>query len=613
MKEIRNTETLNQSNHESRLVEGYAVVFNSRSVDLGGFYEVIDKKALDGVLERSDVVCLLDHDKKRGVLARSRSGKGSLNLNIDERGLFFSFEAPKTSLGDEILEGVRRGDISSCSFAFTVKSDEFRRENDGTVIRTIRSIDKLYDISLVYTPCYEATKVDTRGFDTFTKDENNQNNIEVQMNEEVRKQDEINSPENVELRKDEDVKDEEKKEEQEEVKEEKKEEETSPEEEKSDEEEKEEKEEKSDEKCDKKEEERKSETTNENIEKRNNNKTNLTHNVMEKRFSLINTINDVINNRSFNETSQEIISRSKENATKNGVNFGSAQIVLSGINDMEQRGVQNPNGILAQEATYGSEAVPTDIFDITGKLRDKMVLSQVGARFVNVTSNLDFVSYSGSTCGWGDEIEEAQDGSGKFSLKKLSPRRLCTVLPISKTWLAQADGSAEQLLREDLVNAISETLQKTILGDEQGSDVKPEGLMYNVTEDASDFTYDDVVKIEENLESKNFNTDNAKWIVSPSAKALMRGTKMDAGSGRFVYENNEVLGVPAFSTSSMVNNGVIYGDFSELIIANWDSMSILVDPYTLASKNQIRLVVNYYVNYILRRDDALVKRIIKKN
>lgn len=611
MKEIRSNEIISQLTEESRLVEGYAVVFNSRSIDLGGFYEVIDKNALDGVLERSDVVALLDHDKQRGILARARSNKerNSLNLTVDDKGLAFSFEAPKTALGDEILEGVRRGDITSCSFAFTVKEDEFRKEPDGTILRTIKQIDKLYDISLVYNPCYDDTSVDTRGLKEFLDNSNDSD-----MNEEVRSLEEPKEEkvitEEVQEQEEASVEEEVKEiEEKSECGEPDKEEKSEPEEEPEVKEEDEQAEEKEDDEPVKEDEER-SQVSETNQETRNS-KTNLTKPIMDKKFSLIQTINDVVNNRGFNDASADVIARSKENAVKNGVNFGSAQIVLSGINDMAVRGVANPNGILATEATYGNEAVPSEIFDITGKLRDKMVLAQAGARFVNATSNLDFVSYSGSTCGWGDEIEEAQDGSGKFSIKKLTPMRLCTVLPISKTFLAQADGSAEALLREDLVNAVAETLQKTILGAGAGSANEPAGLMNGVNQDAAAFDYAEAVNVEALLESKNFNTDGARWIVAPSSKALLRNTKVDAGSGRFVMENNEILGVPAFSTSSMVEGGVIYGDFSELIIANWDSMSILVDPYTLAAKNQIRLVVNYYVNYILRREDALVKRVIK--
>ena len=617
MKEIRKIDNITSINSESRIIEGYCVVFNKRSQllqDKNGnyFYEYINPTAITKeTIDNSDIYFLLDHNVSRGILARSNHGKGSLKLELDSNGLKFSFEAPNTALGNEVLEGIRRNDINGCSFAFTVEDDSFSYDNDGYIIRNINLIDRLYDCSVVYNPAYLQTRIDLRGLDAFlsnSNEENNDSNINYQMNDEKRLEEELRASNDEEKETDKEEKN------QEEEKEEK-----SEEQENTDEDKKEDSEEKSDEPDEDKEEEKEEKDCKDpDDEKRNINnnsnkelRNNPNHNIMNKKFSLINTINDVVNNRNFNEASAEVISRSKDNAIKNGINFGSAQIVLSGLNDEEKRAVANPNGILAQEATYGEEAVPSEIFDITGALRDKMVLTQAGARFVNVTSNLDFVTYEGSVCGWGDEIEEAADGSGKFNLKKLSPRRLCTVLPISKTWLAQADGSAEQLLREDLVNAVAETLQRTILGDEAGSDVKPEGLMYQVNPDLTTFEYADAVNIEQYLEAKNFNTDNAKWVVSPSAKALMRNTKVDAGSGRFVYENNEVLGVPAYSTSSMVDNGAIYGDWSELIIANWNSMSILVDPYTLAAKNQIRLVVNYYVNYILRREDALVKHVIK--
>jgi hypothetical protein len=62
-------ESINQE-AESRLVTGYAIIFNSESKDLGGFNEVIEPSALDGVLERSDVLCLLNHNEDKGVLAR---------------------------------------------------------------------------------------------------------------------------------------------------------------------------------------------------------------------------------------------------------------------------------------------------------------------------------------------------------------------------------------------------------------------------------------------------------------------------------------------------------------------------------------------------------------
>ena len=77
---------------DSRTVEGYALVFGKQSRDLGGFTEVIEPTALEGILEKSDILCLLNHNEDRGILARSKYGTGSLELTIDDTGLKYRFQ-----------------------------------------------------------------------------------------------------------------------------------------------------------------------------------------------------------------------------------------------------------------------------------------------------------------------------------------------------------------------------------------------------------------------------------------------------------------------------------------------------------------------------------------
>lgn len=155
---------------ESRKVEGYAIVFNSQSEDLG-FIETIEPSAItDEVIAKSDVFALMNHDDKRGILARSRKGKGSLSLTIDEKGLKYSFDAPKTALGNELLEMLRRNDITSSSFAFTVaEHGDTWEKRDGKYYRTITKIDRLFDVSPVYCPAYSETSVACRSFDNIIK------------------------------------------------------------------------------------------------------------------------------------------------------------------------------------------------------------------------------------------------------------------------------------------------------------------------------------------------------------------------------------------------------------------------------------------------------------
>lgn len=152
----------------SRHVTGYAALFDSDSVEMAydfdgsSFTEQIAPGAFDGIVERSDVLALLNHDESRGVLARSTHGAGSLALSVDDRGLRYEFDAPATALGDELLEGLRRGDITASSFAFTVKGEAWEQVGDKTYKRTITKVGDLYDVSPVYRPAYPDTSVAQR-------------------------------------------------------------------------------------------------------------------------------------------------------------------------------------------------------------------------------------------------------------------------------------------------------------------------------------------------------------------------------------------------------------------------------------------------------------------
>jgi len=134
---------------EGRTVEGYASVFNSMSEDLGGFREIILPGAFKNALN-DDVRALYNHDSNY-LLARTTSG--TLELKEDEKGLYYRFEMPNTSYGNDLLELYRRGDLTQSSFGFTVDKDSWRME-EGQHIRYIESVSSLFDVSAVVYPAY---------------------------------------------------------------------------------------------------------------------------------------------------------------------------------------------------------------------------------------------------------------------------------------------------------------------------------------------------------------------------------------------------------------------------------------------------------------------------
>ena len=153
-----------EDKEDRMVVGGYAIVFNSESRDLGGFTEFVAPDALDEALERNaDVLALYNHDYSN-VLGRQSSE--TLKLYKDERGVRFELDLPETTLGRDVYELVKRGDLKGNSFGFTVEKDNWEKR-DGNVIRTIEKIKDLYEISIVSLPAYEATELTKRNFEEF--------------------------------------------------------------------------------------------------------------------------------------------------------------------------------------------------------------------------------------------------------------------------------------------------------------------------------------------------------------------------------------------------------------------------------------------------------------
>jgi HK97 family phage major capsid protein len=328
-------------------------------------------------------------------------------------------------------------------------------------------------------------------------------------------------------------------------------------------------------------------------------------------FRLIKAINDIANNRNLDETAQEVVKRGIEQMKKSGQNYG-GQILLP----IEERDIEGAitagNNYTASTHNGGKENVATDVLNILEPLRANMVVSQAGAQFMTgLVGNVQIPVYGGSNVGWADETETAQNGTGNWSEVELSPKRLTAYIDVSKQFLVQDSNSAEEMLRRDIINAISEKLEQTVLGNGAGSTKQPKGLLNDVTADASAVTYADIVKMEADLEDKNVN--NYTFICSPQAKATLKSATVSGSKSdiRTIMADNEIDGIKVYSTSAVAGKGLICGDFRDYVIGQWGAIDVTVDPYSQATNGKIRLVVNAYFDAKPRRAEAFSAKILK--
>lgn len=145
-----------EASDNGRKIRGYAIVFNSVSVDLGGFKEIIAPEAVDRTLnEGLDVRALVDHDSSK-VIGRTRAG--TLRLRKDSRGLNVEIEPDdEISYAKDIMRAVARGDVSGMSFALRVIGDEWNYD-EKTPVRTVTDM-RVSEVSVVTFPAYQATDV----------------------------------------------------------------------------------------------------------------------------------------------------------------------------------------------------------------------------------------------------------------------------------------------------------------------------------------------------------------------------------------------------------------------------------------------------------------------
>ena len=327
---------------------------------------------------------------------------------------------------------------------------------------------------------------------------------------------------------------------------------------------------------------------------------NFIQTTMEKRFSLVKAIRNVANNKPQDELTAAVLAA------------GSEQVRRSGIAAQGQ--IQLPESRAAVTvAAEGTDLVATDLFDIVTPLRAKNVLIQAGARFMSgLVGNVQFPIMTASNVTWKGETANAADGAPTFSNVTLTPYRLTAYVDVSKQLLAQDSLDVENVIREDLIAAINNKLEATILGNGDGKEggasiIAPKGMRNGITATTVS-NYAGICTLEAAIDNANV-LGSCAYVISNKAKAALRAMIKGTNSTGMVYDGGYIDGTVAYNTSNFGTasndpNSIIYGDWSNLAIGNWAGIDIVVDPYTVAIAGQVRIVVNAFFDAKMLRSSA---------
>jgi HK97 family phage major capsid protein len=335
-------------------------------------------------------------------------------------------------------------------------------------------------------------------------------------------------------------------------------------------------------------------------------------NAIAKRFSITEAIQGKLNGRM-----SGLVREMHEQAVTESRTFGK-----------EIEGVGIPSFLVQPEkrdltvgaATQIGNTVATEVGTMIPYLQPRLQTMALGATMMTgLTSNVSIPRNNGiGSAAWEGETDENAETNLTTDVISLSPNRLGAVMEYSKQLLLQSTVSVDNLVRQDLQRAIAIALDSAAING-AGTGNQPTGILNTgsigdvaMGTNGAVPTRAKLVDLVTALATANADMGNLAFLTTPGIRGKLQQTLLDAGSGRFVWENpNELLGynaqvstqVPSNldkGSSSGVCNAIIFGNWSELMIAQWGGLDLLADPYTKGSQAMVRIIVNSWWDIALR-------------
>lgn len=570
------------------IVEGYAAKFDDETVIGGKFAERIDRGAFDKA-NMTDTVALFNHDWNM-PLARVNRG---LELEVDEVGLKYRFELGNQSYAKDLAENIRMGIVSTSSFGFTIAEDDWEKRNDGVHLRTIKSVDKLYDVSPTTQGAYPTTEVALRSMLEALGDEVAEEELRLLRADDYTGEDEEKDEQAVEDR----VEDEEDMVE-----------------------DTDDTNEDDSEQRGELVEEQLIDTeilphpfaqaaNHESTEARNNNSNN-SNNMKNNAPAYVQGLGDsearAVEKFSFGkmikEAAQGKLSGLEAEMNQEARNeFQNAKVNIAGgvsIPSMILRAA--PMSVGADVATSGSERESFDgkvgLQDagLIAAFRPNDVAVQMGVRqLTGLTGDVVFnVQNTVLEATTPNEAAPATEDNLNFGTVTLQPKRYGVYTRVTDQMLAQSADDMGLFIANDIRKALDAKFSTDVISAINTA----AGALLEGTNDANT-----VLDLEAALLAADVPLENIALLSGTTAYRYAREQSMDPGSGLLYAtsprDRRSIAGYPAIIHSGVVTDVIYAADRSQLVSGTWGGLNIIVDPYTDADRGVVRMIANVYKDF----------------
>ena len=268
--------------------------------------------------------------------------------------------------------------------------------------------------------------------------------------------------------------------------------------------------------------------------------------------------------------------------------------------------------------------IPVQEQEMLKPIRLGLIYDKVGLNIRSgLIGTLRWPKHSKAVASFADEAERLTDSQIDWGKLETSGYRLGIAIPVTREELEDSHGIVENVVKEEMPAAIVDEINAALFTttkdytakDGSTKQRKVYGPFVKAAETVTNFaasvpTRKELLKIVSGVASK-VKMIAPCWIMTEAMKAELRDVKVDAGSGRFLCENDMILGYPVFTTEAIGADYIGFGDWSYQAAGFFGAMNLVVDPYTLARNNSVDFVLNTRFGTVTLRDEAFVLGKIK--
>lgn len=261
--------------------------------------------------------------------------------------------------------------------------------------------------------------------------------------------------------------------------------------------------------------------------------------------------------------------------------------------------------LAAGNSPAGGYTVDSDVLggNLIELLRNQMVISRLGAMNLSgLSGNVSIPKQSGAaTVSWLAESQPVTPTDQQFGQIILTPKKAVGATAYSKELMVQSSVDIEGFIRMDLLTILAIAKDAAAING-LGAAGQPAGIMNTTGIGTVTFgaaaSWAKVLSFESTIATSNALKGNPGYLTTPNTRGKWKGNQKATNYPSYLWEGTSredgsgtVNGYPAYATLQVPGDKVIFGNWNDLIVADWAGIDIVVDPYSLSLNGQVRCVV----------------------